>query len=52
MAHAALVESATQTFDLVREENVGSCALTLAAVESTQSGKVADVSHFLQHRIR
>jgi predicted dehydrogenase len=34
------------------EENVGSCALTLAAVESAQSGKAVDVSHFLQHRIR
>lgn len=34
------------------EENVGSCATMLAALESVQEGKAVDVAHFLQHRIR
>jgi predicted dehydrogenase len=34
------------------EENVGSCAIMLAAVESARTGKVVDVVDFLQRRIR
>jgi predicted dehydrogenase len=34
------------------EENVGSCAIMLAAVESLRTGKVVDVVDFLQRRIR
>jgi len=34
------------------EENVGTCAITLAAVESAEKGEVVDVAYFLQHRIR
>lgn len=34
------------------EENVGTIAMTLAAVESIQTGKVVDVQDYLQRRIR
>lgn len=34
------------------EENVGTVALTMAAVESVETGRVVDVTDFLQRRIR
>lgn len=34
------------------EENVGSCAITLAAIESARTGKAIDLLDFLEHRIR
>ena len=34
------------------EENVGTCAMTLAAVESARTGQVIDLLDFTEHRIR